>query len=154
MQHLEVSGVVRHIYIYVVRQLRVKVRPSSLLMLCGCISSSLAFSYNTSTFVNLIHSSHNHPPMKMEQTECSETSAHKIQKPGNNPEESTRHIEHGEILKTRIFLLVTEPDTPLHSPMFFTLLNSASCCLQVQFISCIMLSTNNARSTCNRHNHF
>ena len=26
--------------------------------------------------------------MKMEQTECSETSAHKIQTPGNSPEES------------------------------------------------------------------
>jgi len=26
--------------------------------------------------------------MKMEQTECSGTSAHKIQTPGNNPEES------------------------------------------------------------------
>lgn len=44
-----------------------------------------------------------------------------------------------------IFLLVTEPDNPLHS---------ASCCLQVQFIPYILLSTRNARSTCNRHNHF
>ena len=46
------------------------------------------FSYNTPTFPNLIHSSHNHLPMKMEQTECSKTSANKIQTPGNNPEES------------------------------------------------------------------
>jgi len=45
------------------------------------------FSYNTPTFPNLIHSSHNHLPMKMEQTECSETLAHKIQTPWNNPEE-------------------------------------------------------------------
>jgi len=29
-------------------------------------------------------------PMKMEQTECSETSAHKIQTPGNHPKESIR----------------------------------------------------------------
>jgi hypothetical protein len=36
----------------------------------------------------------------------------------------------------------------------FKLLNSASCCVQVQFIPCILLSTHNARSTCNRHNHF
>jgi hypothetical protein len=28
----------------------------------------------------------NYPPMKMEQTECSETSAYKIQTPGNYPE--------------------------------------------------------------------
>jgi len=29
-----------------------------------------------------------YPPMKMEQTECSETLAYKIQMPGNYPEES------------------------------------------------------------------
>jgi len=30
--------------------------------------------------------------MKMEQTECSETSAYKIQTPGNYPEENIQHI--------------------------------------------------------------
>jgi hypothetical protein len=30
-------------------------------------------------------------PMKMEQTECSETSAYKIQTPGNYPEENIQH---------------------------------------------------------------
>jgi len=30
--------------------------------------------------------------MKMEQTECSETSAYKIQTPGNYPEEDIQHI--------------------------------------------------------------
>jgi len=30
-----------------------------------------------------------YPPMKMDQTECSETSAYKIQTPGNYPEENT-----------------------------------------------------------------
>jgi hypothetical protein len=30
--------------------------------------------------------------MKMEQTECSETLAYKIQMPGNYPEESTQHL--------------------------------------------------------------
>ena len=34
-------------------------------------------------------------------TECSETSAYKIQTPGDYPEESTQHSEHGEILKSR-----------------------------------------------------
>jgi hypothetical protein len=29
-------------------------------------------------------------------TECSETSAYKVQTPGNYPEESTQHSEHGE----------------------------------------------------------
>ena len=41
-------------------------------------------------------------PMKMEQTECSETSAYKIQTPGNYPEENIQHTEHGESLISRI----------------------------------------------------
>jgi hypothetical protein len=40
-------------------------------------------------------------PMKMEEIECSETSAYKIQTPGNYPEENIQHTEHGEILKSR-----------------------------------------------------
>jgi len=40
--------------------------------------------------------------MKMEQTECSETSAYKIQTPGNYPEENIQRTEHGESLKSRI----------------------------------------------------
>jgi hypothetical protein len=41
----------------------------------------------------------------MEQTECSETSAYKIQTPGNYPEENIQHTEHGESLKSRINVL-------------------------------------------------
>jgi hypothetical protein len=40
--------------------------------------------------------------MKMEQTECSETSLYKIQTPGNYPEENIQHSEHGESLKSRL----------------------------------------------------
>jgi hypothetical protein len=40
-------------------------------------------------------------PMKMEQTEYSETLAYKIQRPGNYPEENIQHTEHGESLKSR-----------------------------------------------------
>ena len=40
--------------------------------------------------------------MKMEQTQCSETSAYKIQMPGNYPEESIQHSEHSENLISRI----------------------------------------------------
>ena len=47
---------------------------------------------------------HTYPPMKMEQTECSETSAYKIQTPGNYPEESIQHSEHGESLKSINFV--------------------------------------------------
>jgi hypothetical protein len=32
------------------------------------------------------------PPMKMELTECSETSPHKIQAPGNHPKETLKHV--------------------------------------------------------------
>ena len=63
--------------------------------------------YNTPTFPNLIHSSHNRLPVKMGQTECSETSAHKIQTLGNNPEESIQYLEHGKILKSRIFFYLS-----------------------------------------------
>jgi len=39
-------------------------------------------------FLILVHSTHIYLPLKMEQTECSETSAYKIQTPGNYPKES------------------------------------------------------------------
>jgi len=49
--------------------------------------------------------------MKMEQTECSETSAYEIQTPGYYPEESLQLSEHGEILKSRIRHLDLEDGT-------------------------------------------
>jgi len=49
-----------------------------------------------------IWSFYNYLPMKMEQTECSETSAYKIQTPGNYPEENILQTEHVESLKSRI----------------------------------------------------
>jgi len=52
--------------------------------------------------------------MKMEQTECSETSAYKIQTPGNYPEENTQHTEHGESLKSRIYRLIYYSKLALH----------------------------------------
>ena len=47
-------------------------------------------------------------PMKMEQTECSETSAYKFQTPGNHPKESIQHSVHGESLKSRLLHLYGE----------------------------------------------
>ena len=38
--------------------------------------------------------------MKMEHTQCSKTSAHKIQMPGNHPKERIQHSEHGKSLKS------------------------------------------------------
>ena len=43
--------------------------------------------------------------MKMEQIECSETSAYINQTPGNYPKENTLYSEHGESLKSRILVL-------------------------------------------------
>ena len=40
-------------------------------------------------------------PTKMKETECSKMSAYKIQTPGNYPEESIQHSEHGKSLKSR-----------------------------------------------------
>ena len=40
----------------------------------------------------------------MEQTECSETSAYKLQTPGNYPKESIQHTEHVESLKSRLLM--------------------------------------------------
>jgi hypothetical protein len=45
--------------------------------------------------------------MKMEQIECSETSAFILQPLGNYPKESIQHIEHSESLKSRTILLST-----------------------------------------------
>ena len=39
-------------------------------------------------FLILVHSTHIYLPMQMEQTECSKTSAYKLQTPGNYPKES------------------------------------------------------------------
>jgi hypothetical protein len=44
-------------------------------------------------------------PMKMKQTQCSETSVIKHHTPENNPTDYTRHSEHGESLKSRIKML-------------------------------------------------
>jgi hypothetical protein len=41
-------------------------------------------------------------PMKMEQIECSVTSAYKIQTPGNHPEENKQRTEQGESLKSAV----------------------------------------------------
>jgi hypothetical protein len=39
--------------------------------------------------------------MKMEQTECSEVLAYKIQMPENYPEESIQHSEHSKSVKSK-----------------------------------------------------
>jgi hypothetical protein len=53
--------------------------------------------------------------MKMEQTQCSETSVIKHHTPENNPKGYTRHTEHGESLDSRtvIDFGISGGDNPL-----------------------------------------
>ena len=44
--------------------------------------------------------------MKMELSECSETSAHKIQMLGSDQKERIQHSEHGESLKSSFIIIV------------------------------------------------
>jgi len=50
----------------------------------------------------LVHSTHTYLPMKMEQTECSETLAYKFQTPGNYPEESIQQEESYKYIKVKV----------------------------------------------------
>jgi hypothetical protein len=47
--------------------------------------------WNCHSILILLKILHTYLPMKMEQTVCSETSAYKIQTPGNYPEENIQH---------------------------------------------------------------
>jgi hypothetical protein len=71
--------------------------------------------------------------MKMEQTECSETSAYKIQTPGNYPEENIQHTEHGESLKSRITnyqstLRIMPEERRSHHHTFRPCIDTEFCC--------------------------
>jgi hypothetical protein len=58
-----------------------------------------------------------HLPAYEDGTECSETSAYKIQKPGNYPEENIQHTEHGESLKSRITYSYHNTEATERSPV-------------------------------------
>jgi hypothetical protein len=49
-----------------------------------------------------------HAPTCLWRWKCSETSAYKIETPGNYPKESIQHSEHGESLKSRKLDVVTQ----------------------------------------------
>jgi len=70
-------------------------------VICFLLGNSPASEFYMTTFQNTLSVPSLYPPMKMEQTECSETSAYKIQTSGNYPEESIQHSEDGESLKSR-----------------------------------------------------
>ena len=72
---------------------------------CFLLGNSPASEFYMPTFRNTLFKLHRrvgtYPPMKMELTGCSETSAYKIQPPENYPEENIQHSEQGESLKLR-----------------------------------------------------
>jgi len=70
------------------------------------------------TFQNTLSVPSSHLPTKMEQIGCSETLAYKIQTPGNYPEESIQHSEHGKVSNQEWKLLVLcdkKPFLPVHN---------------------------------------
>jgi hypothetical protein len=71
------------------------------LVVCFFQGNSPAYEFYMPTFRNTL---------KMEQIECSETSAYKIHTPGNYTEENIQHTEHGENLKSRLVTLHHGPD--------------------------------------------
>jgi hypothetical protein len=79
--------------------------PSPFFLMAQAIVWAKLLPVYTPTFTNLVHSTHTYLPVKVEQTECSETSAFKIQTPGNYPKEIIQHSKHGESLKSRIHLI-------------------------------------------------
>jgi len=53
--------------------------------------------------------------MKMEQVDCSETSAYKVQTPGNYPEENIQHTEHSKSLKSWAYYFNTSNKLSLNN---------------------------------------
>jgi hypothetical protein len=74
--------------------------------------------------------------MKMEHIERSETSAYKIQMPGNHPEENIQHTEHGESLKSKRTLHVSDSFS-VHHQEFFTVHTAIGIC-HTGFAGCML----------------
>ena len=77
--------------------------PVTLFPIGSAIFQTNLFLYKYSSF-SLLQSHFIQLPMKMERIECSETSAYKIQTPENYPKENIQYSEHGESLKSRMYL--------------------------------------------------
>jgi hypothetical protein len=77
------------------------VTPRRLEFICRRFGTLSLFHLHRQVGVSRVHSTQIYLPMKMEQRECSETSAYKLQKPKNYPEEIIQHTEQGEGLKSR-----------------------------------------------------
>jgi hypothetical protein len=85
-------------------------------VVCFRLGNSPASEFCMQTFRNTLFHLHRQVGMKNsphsscllayeDGTECSETSAYKIQTPGNYPEENIQHLQHGKRLKSRIIYI-------------------------------------------------
>jgi len=86
--------------------------PVSLIYMLYALFWVIPWSLN---FICQCFRTYTYPPMKMKQTQYSETLAHKIQMPRNYPEESIQHSEHGESLKSFLDLSTAISSTTLNS---------------------------------------
>jgi hypothetical protein len=71
-------------------------------LVCFFLGNSPASEFYMPMFRNTLSVPFSYLPAYENGTECFETSAYKIQTPGNYPEESIQHPEHGESLKSKI----------------------------------------------------
>ena len=103
-------------------------------------------------FLLLVHSTHTYPPMKMEQTECSETSAYKIQT-GNYPKESIQHTEHGKSLKSRKVICYLSVQMNIYPLLFYFSTDRVKTvtALHITAISNFKFRRNNALKTLQHH---
>jgi len=83
--------------------------------------------------------------MKIGETECSETSVHKIHTPESHPKERIQHSEKGEILKPRIDVLLVSkmcrdfpPQPDQNNEIIFDLL--LTLCFRYYFIYRVYVS--------------
>jgi hypothetical protein len=76
-------------------------------VVCFLLGNSPTSEFYIPTFRNTLSPS-SYLPAYEGGTECSETSAYKIQTPGNYPNESIQHSEHGESLKSRISIFLSD----------------------------------------------
>ena len=99
--------------------------PQHLNFICRCFGTLFHLHRRVGTYL----------PMKMERTVCSETLAYKIQMPGNYPEESIQHSEHGKSLKSRTYVtFVSHPQKQIFQSYCSSWPRSVNdCCSAVTF---------------------
>ena len=102
--NLMVVQQVKKFYMYVF----VWVFPRRLIVVCRRFGTLYLFHLHRQDVKCEVHFILHIQPMKMEQIECSETSANHNQTPGKYPNEYIQDSKHGESLKSRIpFLFLT-----------------------------------------------